>query len=109
MAKKKAAKKPAAVGKTTILGGMVEIIGLPKKGREKVAAAILRGIGEGKASEPVLKPGTPVRWAGGEWKVVEWQPENGVGGSYWLKNRRGDSGVAGPREVTVIKKRRAKR
>jgi hypothetical protein len=50
-----------------------------------------------------LKPGTVVRWAGGRWKVVEWQPHNGVGGAYWLRNAKGEDGVAGPEEVMAVK------
>jgi hypothetical protein len=50
-----------------------------------------------------LKPGTAVRWNGSRWKVVEWQPHNGIGGSYWLRNAKGESGVAGPEEVKAVK------
>lgn len=59
-----------------------------------------------------LKPGTMVLWAGSRWKVVEWQPHNGVGGAYWLRNQKGQDGVAGPEEVTVArpaKRKAAKR
>lgn len=46
-----------------------------------------------------LKPGTMVTWGGSRWKVVEWQPENGIGGAYWLRNRKGEDAVAGPDEI----------
>lgn len=108
MAKK---KKPATAGRTVLPELKIEIIGLPKSVRERVAATILGGIAAGKVSEPILKPGTAVRWCGGQWKVVEWQPHNGRTGSYWLKNSRGASAAAAPSEVTVIRpaKRRAKK
>jgi hypothetical protein len=52
-----------------------------------------------------LKPGTKVTWAGKRWTVVEWQPHNGIGGSYWLQNAKGETGVAGPGEVRKVVKR----
>lgn len=47
MAKKKATAKKAAkdTGKTTMLGGMVEIVGLPKAGRQALARAISKRLG----------------------------------------------------------------
>jgi hypothetical protein len=56
-----------------------------------------------------LKPGTTVRWAGGLWRVVEWQPHNGVGGAYWLKNKKNENGVAGPEEIKVVKRKKVSR
>lgn len=57
-----------------------------------------------KKKTAVLKPGAVVTWcgAGGKWTVVEWQPRNGINGSYWLKNSRGDSACAGRDEVTAV-------
>lgn len=55
-----------------------------------------------------LKPGTKVAWAGKRWTVVEWQPHNGLGGSYWLQNSKGQDGVAGPDEVRKVSPKRAK-
>jgi hypothetical protein len=59
-----------------------------------------------------LKPGTMVRWAGGgRWRVIEWQPHNGIGGAYWLRNQKGEDAVAGPEEVKVVRpaKRKVKK
>lgn len=80
------------------------------RGRMIAAVGILNetfrlGIGD----EDRLKPGTAVRWAGGLWRVVEWQPHNGIGGAYWLKNKKGESGVAGPEEIKVVKRKKVAR
>lgn len=52
----------------------------------------------------ILKPGAKVRWtpSGDAYSVVEWQPENGIGGAYWLKNAKGESAVASPDEVEPL-------
>lgn len=60
------------------------------------------GIGEPKR----FAPGTAVLWGRSRWKVVEWQPDNGIGGSYWLRNAKGKDGVAGPDEVRRAPKRK---
>lgn len=60
-------------------------------------------VAHGGGIEIGLEPGTAVRWGGRRWTVVEWQPHNGVGGAYWLRNQKGEDGVAGPEEVTVIR------
>jgi hypothetical protein len=76
---------------------------------ERLNTAFDFGIGEEAGR---LKPGAAVTWAGSRWKVVEWQPTNGVGGSYWLRNAKGDDAVAGPDEVKVArpaKRKAAKR
>lgn len=44
---KKAKKRDG--GKTTMLGGLVEIVGVPKASRQKIAKAIKKGIKEGRA------------------------------------------------------------
>lgn len=44
---KKAKKRDS--GKTTMLSGMIEIVGVPKASREKIAKVIKKGIKEGKA------------------------------------------------------------
>lgn len=51
-----------------------------------------------------LPAGTKVTWAGKRYSVVEWQPNNGIDGAYWLKNAKGESAVAGADEVKVLKK-----
>ena len=51
-----------------------------------------------------LAAGTPVSWGGKKWRVVEWQPDNGIDGAYWLKNSKGESGVAGAEDIKVLKK-----
>lgn len=102
------AKKTKTSDKVVLPEFKIEIIGLTKKTRDKVAAAIKKGIAEGKASTPRHKPGTAVTWAGKKWTVVEWQPQNGIGGSYWLRNAKGQSAVAGPEEVKVAKRRAAR-
>ena len=33
--------------------------------------------------------------------VIEWQPENGEGGSYWLVNGAGETPVATEDEITL--------
>lgn len=66
------------------------------------------GFGLGEDADR-LKSGTVVTWAGSRWKVVEWQPTNGVGGSYWLRNANGDNAVAGPDEVKVARPAKRKR
>lgn len=78
-------------------GGHDEVM----RDRMVTAAGILNAtfrLGIEQAGEP-LEPGTMVTWAGSRWKVVEWQPENGIGGAYWLRNRRGEDAVAGPEEI----------
>jgi hypothetical protein len=54
------------------------------------------------ASPERLPPGSNVKWCGSRWVVVEWQECNGDGGSYWLRNRRGDDAVAGPDEIETV-------
>lgn len=51
-----------------------------------------------------LPAGTKVTWGGKRYSVVEWQPDNGIDGAYWLKNSKGESAVAGADEVKVVKK-----
>lgn len=46
-------------------------------------------------------PGDKVFWCGEIWTVIEFQPENGRGGSYWLRGPAGESGAASPREVSL--------
>lgn len=48
-----------------------------------------------------LAPGVKVFWCDEIWTVIEFQPENGRGGAYWLRGPDGDDGVASPREVAV--------
>lgn len=48
-----------------------------------------------------LPAGTSVTWCGEPWEVVEWQPHNGFGGCYHLKNSAGQSATATPDEITA--------
>ena len=48
MAKKKAAKKKSSEV-TEMFGGLVQIIGVNKSGRDKIAKAIMKGVKDGKA------------------------------------------------------------
>ena len=96
------------------VGAALEIIGGPPKSVERHLFAAVEalnvtfGMGIGEDDEPRHAPGTVVRWGGERWKVVEWQPHNGIGGSYWLRNAKGESGVAGHDEVKVVKRRAAR-
>jgi hypothetical protein len=61
-------------------------------------------VAHGGGIEIGLPAGTLVAWAGSRYRVVEWQPHNGIGGAYWLKNSKGESAVAGADEVKVLKR-----
>lgn len=73
--------------------------------RLSVSRRVAKALVAGRHPKPKLvKAGTKVRCKGGSgvYTVVEWQPHNGIGGSYWLRDSQGGNVVAGPREVVPV-------
>ena len=61
-----------------------------KKSRSKTAGKFARGTMVFWLKDP--KP----------WWIVDWQPENGRDGCYWITNYAGTCGGAGPRELSLF-------
>lgn len=53
---------------------------------------------------PKFARGTMVFWLEDKkpWWIVEWQPDNGIGGSYWITDYIGTCGGAGERELSLF-------
>lgn len=76
-------------------GGLLVV---PRKSLKAARAAVASRL----QSLSRLGPGSKVKLWGSTWRVVEWQPENGKGGAYWLRNSKGEDAVAGPDKVERV-------
>lgn len=57
--------------------------------------------GETKMARCKFKAGDKVLFDGSVWVVVEWQPLNGIGGCYWIRNAKGENATAAVSELAA--------